>query len=93
MGSIANTTSGGGYGYRASKAAVNAIGKSLAIDLQPRGIAVLLLHPGFVATDMVGGAGDITPELAAQQIVERLDGLTLAQTGTFRHANGAALPR
>lgn len=92
MGSIADNTSGGGYGYRASKAAVNAIGKSLAIDLQPRGIAVLLLHPGFVATDMVGGAGDVSPEQAAQQIVERLDGLTLAQTGTFRHANGAALP-
>lgn len=92
MGSIADNTSGGGYGYRASKAAVNAIGKSLAIDLQPRGIAVLLLHPGFVATDMVGGAGDVTPEQAAQQLVERLDGLTLEQTGTFRHANGAELP-
>lgn len=92
MGSVADNTSGGAYGYRASKAAVNAIGKSLAVDLKPRGIAVLLLHPGYVATDMVGGTGDVTPEQAAKQLVERLDALTIAQTGTFMHANGSVLP-
>ncbi|HJW46126.1 MAG TPA: SDR family NAD(P)-dependent oxidoreductase, partial [Lysobacter sp.] len=47
MGSVADNSSGGYYGYRASKAAVNAIGKSLAQDLRPRGIAVVLLHPGY----------------------------------------------
>ena len=92
MGSVADNTSGGAYGYRASKAAVNAIGKSLAVDLAPRGIAVVLLHPGYVATDMVGGSGDVTPEHAARQLVERLDALTLEQSGTFVHANGGALP-
>lgn len=92
MGSVADNTSGGSYGYRASKAAVNAIGKSLAMDLKPRGIGVFLLHPGYVATDMVGGTGDVTPEQAARQLVERLDTLTLEQTGTFVHANGSALP-
>ncbi len=92
MGSVADNGSGGLYGYRASKAAVNAIGKSLAVDLKPRGIAVFLLHPGYVATDMVGGTGDVTPEQAAAQLVERLDTLTLAQTGTFWHANGNPLP-
>ena len=92
MGSVADNSSGGAYGYRASKAAVNAIGKSLAIDLQPRGIAVLLLHPGYVATDMVGGRGDVAPEQAAGQLVERLDALTLQQSGTFMHANGSVLP-
>ena len=86
MGSVADNGSGGRYGYRASKAAVNAIGKSLAVDLQPRGIAVFLLHPGYVAT------GDVSPEQAAAQLVERLDGLTLEQTGTFWHANGSPLP-
>lgn len=91
MGSVTDNSSGGAYGYRASKAAVNAIGKSLAVDLQPRGIAVFLLHPGYVATDMVGGTGDVTPEQAATQLVQRLDTLTLAQTGTFWHANGSAL--
>ena len=71
---------------------MNAIGKSLAMDLKPRGIGVFLLHPGYVATDMVGGTVDVTPEQAARQLVERLDTLTLEQTGTFVHANGSALP-
>ena len=92
MGSMADNGSGGRYGYRASKAAVNAIGKSLAVDLAPRGIAVFLLHPGFVATEMVGGSGDVSPEQAAAQLIERLDTLTLEQTGTFWHANGGPLP-
>ena len=92
MGSVADNGSGGRYGYRASKSAVNAIGKSLAMDLQPRGVAVFLLHPGFVATDMVGGNGEVSPEHAAGQLAERLDSLTLAQTGTFWHANGSELP-
>lgn len=92
MGSVADNGSGGFYGYRASKAAVNAIGKSLALDLKDRGIAVILLHPGYVATEMVGGGGDISPDAAAAQLVERLDALTLAETGSFRHAKGDALP-
>ncbi|GAB3340939.1 SDR family oxidoreductase [Marilutibacter aestuarii] len=92
MGSMSDNGSGGYYGYRASKAAVNAIGKSLAMDLKPRGIGVFLLHPGFVSTDMVGNAGEISPAESAAQLVERLDGLSLGETGTFWHANGQALP-
>jgi NAD(P)-dependent dehydrogenase (short-subunit alcohol dehydrogenase family) len=92
MGSMADNGSGGRYGYRASKAAVNAIGKSLAVDLKPRGVAVFLLHPGYVATEMVGGTGDVQPEQAAAQLIERLDTLTFEQTGTFWHANGSELP-
>jgi NAD(P)-dependent dehydrogenase (short-subunit alcohol dehydrogenase family) len=92
MGSVADNDSGGYYGYRASKAAVNAIGRSLAIDLKDRGIAVFLLHPGYVATDMVGGSGDVTPAQSAAQLVERLDTLGMAETGTFWHANGSQLP-
>lgn len=92
MGSMEDNTSGGHYGYRASKAAVNAIGRSLAVDLKDRGIAVQLLHPGYVATEMVGGRGEVQPEQAAAQLVERLDELDLATTGSFRHANGSALP-
>jgi NAD(P)-dependent dehydrogenase (short-subunit alcohol dehydrogenase family) len=92
MGSVADNGSGGYYGYRASKAAVNAIGKSLSLDLKPRGIAVVLLHPGYVATEMVGGSGDVTPAQAATQLVARLDALTLEYSGSFWHANGDALP-
>ena len=92
MGSMADNDSGGYYGYRASKAAVNAIGKSLSVDLKPRGVAVYLLHPGYVATDMVGGSGDITPEVAAQRLVELVDRMKLEQSGSFHHSNGSELP-
>jgi NAD(P)-dependent dehydrogenase (short-subunit alcohol dehydrogenase family) len=92
MGSVADNDSGGFYGYRASKAAVNAIGKSLAVDLKPRGVAVFLMHPGYVATDMVGGSGDIRPEQAAERLIARLDALTLEKTGSFWHSNGSELP-
>lgn len=92
MGSIADNDSGGYYGYRASKAAVNAIGKSLAVDLAPRGIGVFMLHPGYVATDMVGGGGDISPAQAAERLVGVMDGLSIANSGSFWHSNGASLP-
>lgn len=61
MGSISDNTSGGYYGYRMSKAALNAAGASLALDLKPRGVAVALLHPGFVRTEMTGGQGSWIP--------------------------------
>jgi NAD(P)-dependent dehydrogenase (short-subunit alcohol dehydrogenase family) len=92
MGSVADNDSGGYYGYRASKAAVNAIGKSLAVDLHPRAIAVYLLHPGYVATDMVGRSGDITPEVAGQRMVELVDRLGMEDSGSFHHSNGGPLP-
>jgi NAD(P)-dependent dehydrogenase (short-subunit alcohol dehydrogenase family) len=92
MGSMQDNTSGGYYGYRASKAALNAIGKSLSLDLAPRGVSVVLLHPGYVATEMVGGSGDVTPEQAATQLIARIDALTPERSGTFQHANGDALP-
>lgn len=91
MGSIADNTSGSMYGYRMSKAAVNMAGVSLALDLKPRGIAVALLHPGMVATEMTGGHG-IPVEESAQGLIARIDGLTLETSGAFLHANGDALP-
>jgi NAD(P)-dependent dehydrogenase (short-subunit alcohol dehydrogenase family) len=92
MGSIADNTSGGYFGYRASKAALNAIGKSLAIDLKPAGVAVAQIHPGYVQTRMVGFTGDITPADAAAGIAARIDELTLENSGGFWHSNGQALP-
>ncbi|MCU0975088.1 MAG: SDR family oxidoreductase [Steroidobacteraceae bacterium] len=91
MGSIADNGSGGYYGYRMSKAAVNAAGVSLARDLEGRGIAVLLLHPGMVATDMTGGTG-IPPAESATMLIARIDRLGLADSGSFHHANGEVLP-
>lgn len=92
MGSVADNTSGGYYGYRASKAALNAFGKSLAVDLKPKGIAVAQLHPGFVQTRMVGFNGDISPAEAAAGLAARIDELTLENTGGFWHSNGQPLP-
>ena len=92
MGSMADNGSGGYYGYRASKAALNAFGKSLAMDLKSRGIAVAQIHPGFVQTRMVNFAGDVTPDEAARGIVARIDELDLRTTGSFWHANGDTLP-
>ncbi len=91
MGSIDDNGSGGYYGYRMSKTALNMAGRSLAVDLRPRGIAVAILHPGMVATRMVGFSG-IPPEQAAAGLLARLDALTLASSGRFRHANGEELP-
>lgn len=91
MGSIDDNTSGGYYGYRMSKAAVNIAGKSLAVDLAGRGIAVFLLHPGYVATDMTGRQG-VAVRDAAAGLIERMDTLTIDQSGTFWHQEGYALP-
>jgi NAD(P)-dependent dehydrogenase (short-subunit alcohol dehydrogenase family) len=92
MGSIADNTSGGRYGYRMSKAAVNMAGRSLAHDLKGDGIAVTILHPGFVRTDMTGHTGLIDPPESAAGLIARIDELTLENSGEFRHANGEPLP-
>jgi len=91
MGSIADNGSGGFYGYRMSKAAVNAAGASLAHDLRGKGIAVALLHPGMVNTDMTHHG--ISPEESVRGLLARIDGLTPATSGQFVHAGtGEKLP-
>ncbi|MBD1851745.1 SDR family oxidoreductase [Leptolyngbya sp. FACHB-711] len=93
MGSIGDNTSGSSYGYRMSKVALSMAGKSLAHDLKPRGITVAILHPGLVQTRMTNFTkGGITPEESVQGLLARIDELTLENTGTFWHANGAVLP-
>lgn len=92
MGSIADNGSGGYYGYRMSKAALNAAGMSLTQDLRKRGIAVAILHPGFVQTRMVDFAGDISAETAAKRLAQRIDELNMKNTGSFWHSNGENLP-
>jgi NAD(P)-dependent dehydrogenase (short-subunit alcohol dehydrogenase family) len=92
MGSIADNTSGGAYGYRMSKAALNAAGKSLAHDLASRGVSVAILHPGYVKTEMTSNHGSVEPDDAAADLLKRIAELSLATTGTFWHANGSVLP-
>lgn len=91
MGSVADNDSGGSYGYRMSKAAVNAAGKSLSIDLKPSGIAVGLLHPGWVRTDMTGHSGLIDTDESVSGLLTRMDELNIDNTGSFWHTNGELL--
>ena len=92
MGSITDNGSGGYIGYRMSKAALNAASVSLAHELKDKKIAVGLFHPGFVQTQMVNFAGDISPETAAERLIKRIDELNLSNTGGFWHSNGETLP-
>jgi NAD(P)-dependent dehydrogenase (short-subunit alcohol dehydrogenase family) len=93
MGSIDDNSSGGSYGYRMSKVALNIAGKSLAIDLQPRSIAVAILHPGLVRTRMIAfNPNGISPAESVRGLLARIDALTLETSGTFWHANGQVLP-
>jgi NAD(P)-dependent dehydrogenase (short-subunit alcohol dehydrogenase family) len=102
-GSIGDNTSGGTYGYRMAKAALNMAGVSLARDLAARGIAVIMLHPGVVDTEMlnanstalrslVRSADTIPPSVAVQDMLLRIDELTLETSGRFVHRNGQILP-
>ncbi len=92
VGSIADNTSGGMYGYRVSKTAVNQVGTNLKYDLAARNIAVALLHPGYVMTDMTGGRGNTDVSHSAQGLINRLDALNMENTGVFWHAEGQELP-
>jgi NAD(P)-dependent dehydrogenase (short-subunit alcohol dehydrogenase family) len=91
MGSIDDNTSGGSYGYRMSKVALSMAGKSLSIDLQPRQIAVAIIHPGLVSTMMTGYSGIPAAE-SVRGILAQIDRLNLQNSGTFWHANGEELP-
>ncbi len=93
MGSIEDNTSGGTYGYRMSKTAVSMAGKSLSHDLKSKGIAVAILHPGLVSTDMTNfNSSGISPEQSVKGLLKVIDALTLENTGTFWHSNGEELP-
>lgn len=84
--------SGSFYAYRASKAAVNSIMKSLSLNLAPRGIIAVALHPGFVSSDMAGPAGEITPQQSAAGLVKVIDGLEPEQSGRLIAWDGSVLP-
>lgn len=92
MGSISDNNSGGQYGYRISKTGLNAIGRSLAHDLKADNKTVILLHPGYVRTQMTNGNGLIDPPESAAGLYKIMMEKTIEQTGTFWHTNGEELP-
>ena len=83
---------GGSYIYRASKAAVLNLGRNLATDLRPEGIAVGIYHPGWVRTDMGGPAAEIDTGTAVTGLVARFDELDLARSGCFLSHDGTEMP-
>jgi NAD(P)-dependent dehydrogenase (short-subunit alcohol dehydrogenase family) len=96
MGSISDNSSGGSYSYRASKAAVNALFKSLAVDLKPRDVAVILLHPGIVKTNLGGTGAEAKVAVEAHQAATELWRVLMSKgiesTGRWFHRNGEELP-
>jgi NAD(P)-dependent dehydrogenase (short-subunit alcohol dehydrogenase family) len=92
MGSIADNTSGGTYAYRSSKAALNAAGRSLALDLRGRGIIVLLLHPGWVRTDMGGAGAPLAPRDSIAALRRIIDGAQMPDSGGFFSYDGSEVP-
>ena len=92
LGSMGLNTVGGLYAYRTSKAALNAILKSLAIDLGKRGIAVAALHPGWVQTDMGGPNALVSAEDSVRGLIGVIDGLNEDNSGGFFSFEGENLP-
>jgi NAD(P)-dependent dehydrogenase (short-subunit alcohol dehydrogenase family) len=88
MGSIADNTSGGSFAYRTSKAAVNMVMRSLAVDLAPRGITCVVVNPGWVQTDMGGSNANLTPTESITRLRRLLDNLGPAQSGKFFNHDG-----
>lgn len=92
MGSLDDNGSGGSYAYRSSKAAVNMVVKSLSIDLANRGITCMVVHPGWVRTDMGGPSGLISPQESIAGIRKVIAGLTPADAGEFLNYDGKQIP-
>src|SRR5262245_2487251 len=91
-GSIGDRPSGANYGYRMSKTALNMGAANLAHELAPRGVHVVVLHPGFVRTEMTSRSGSVDPPEAAAGLIARIDELDASTSGTFVHANGDHVP-
>ena len=91
MGSIGDNSSGGYYSYRMSKAALNMASKSLALDLAPKGIISVVMHPGWVKTDMGGAGATLTPEESVRGMLKVIDGIDAKSSGKVYNYNGAEI--
>lgn len=91
MGSIDDNYSGGYYFYRTSKSALNSAAKSLSIDWKADGIAVLMLHPGWVRTDMGGSNAKLDIDTSVSKMLDVINSLDMGKTGTFLNYEGKKL--
>ncbi|HEX8533521.1 MAG TPA: SDR family oxidoreductase [Allosphingosinicella sp.] len=92
MGSIADNSSGGWNAYRASKAALNAAWRSMAVEMRAQPVAIAMLHPGWVRTDMGGPGGTLDTEASVTALRRVIDGLSEDEKGVFLNHKGEALP-
>ncbi len=92
MGSIADNESGGHYGYRATKTALNMLNSCMAHELRPNGITSLVIHPGWVATDMGGESAPLSAVDSVRGMLEVLERATLADSGRFLQHDGEEIP-
>jgi len=92
MGSIDDNTSGSYYPYRASKTALNMITKSLAVDLKPKGIQVIAIHPGHVKTDMGGPTGKLEVHESVNHMINSIKGINESVLGKMLNYDGKVIP-
>jgi len=92
LGSIAKNTGGSTYAYRASKAALNQLNRSLANELGPDGFTCIALHPGWVRTDMGGPRGELAVDESIRHMLRTIDALTPAKNGAFLSYDGSPIP-
>jgi len=92
MGSMADNGYGNSYIYRSTKAALNAVVKSLSIDLREKGVICVALHPGWVKTDMGGSDAEISPRESVQKIFMNLSSLSKSDSGRFIDIDGTDIP-
>jgi NAD(P)-dependent dehydrogenase (short-subunit alcohol dehydrogenase family) len=91
MGCLSTITAHGSYAYRASKAGLNAMLHGMAIELRRRDIGVLLLHPGWVRTQIGGETASLSPEQSVAGMLDRVEGFTMEQSGRLFTYDGREL--
>ena len=92
MGSLRDNTTGGSIAYRSSKAAVNMVMRSAAIDLAPQRITCVVINPGWVKTDMGGPSATLTPQESVSAMRRLIEKLGPDQSGKFFHYDGNEYP-
>lgn len=92
MGSITDNTSGGSYIYRSSKTALNAVIKSMSLDLRNKGISCVALHPGWVKTEMGGPNAQISVQESVEKMLAIVDKTSLDDSGSFFDIDGSIIP-
>ena len=91
LGSMSANEAGGQYTYRSSKAALNAVTKSMSIDLAEKDVTAVVYHPGWARTDMGGANAEVDPVESVNGIRDGINMLTIADSGKFFNYDGIVI--